>query len=146
MRSENVDRSFLEERARAIGEGVKKRVWREIQRLTKLGLPFYTLDNGRVIDRKTRQVAERNEPSQISAEWSATDRFWRESRCLLGVFQGVNRTKRQCNAAVAPAQRIQKYPIFTQKTAFSASQGRFLALTYCSTRRKSQVQALYLPL
>ena len=61
MHSENVDRSFLEERLRAIGEGLKEGVRREIMRLTELGLPIYVADNGRVIDRKTGQTAERRE-------------------------------------------------------------------------------------
>lgn len=63
MRSEDVNQSFLEARLRAIGEGLKEGVRREIRRLTELGLPIYVVDNGRVIDLKTGQTTERTEAS-----------------------------------------------------------------------------------
>lgn len=67
MRSEHVDQSFLQARLRAIDEGRKEGVRREIRRLTELGFPIYVADNGRVIDLKTGQTAERRKRRQEEA-------------------------------------------------------------------------------
>ncbi len=50
MHSKDVDRQFLEDRLKAIGEGLEVGVRREVERLTELGLPIYVAYNGKVTD------------------------------------------------------------------------------------------------
>lgn len=58
MHSKDVDRQFLEDRLRAISEGLKEGVRREVARLTELGLPIYVADNGKVIDLQAKPRSE----------------------------------------------------------------------------------------
>lgn len=52
MDRKNIDQKFLEERLEAISKGLKEGVRREVERLTKLGLPIFVAENGRVVDRQ----------------------------------------------------------------------------------------------
>lgn len=63
MHRNDVDPGFLEDRLRAICEGLREGVRREVQRLTELGLPIYVADNGSVIDRRTEPSPNRNAAS-----------------------------------------------------------------------------------
>ncbi len=56
MHNEEVDQSFLEDRLRTIGEGLKEGIRREVCRLKELGLPIYVAENGRVVDYGKRQI------------------------------------------------------------------------------------------
>ena len=50
MPPKKFDQKFLEERLDAISAGLKEGIRREVERLTKLGLPIYVDDNGRIVD------------------------------------------------------------------------------------------------
>ncbi len=49
MHRKDLDQKFLEERLDAISKGLKEGVRREVERLTKLGLPIFVADNGHVV-------------------------------------------------------------------------------------------------
>ena len=53
MHGRKIDQKFLEERLEAISKGLKEGVRREVERLTRLGLPIFVADNGHVVDRRT---------------------------------------------------------------------------------------------
>ncbi len=54
MHRKDIDQKFLEERLDAIGKGLKEGVRREVERLTRLGLPIVVADNGHIVDRQTK--------------------------------------------------------------------------------------------
>ncbi len=64
MNGKDVDRQFLEDCLKAIGEGLKEGVRREVERLTQLALPIYLPTTGRSLnykpsrDQKARFVSQ----------------------------------------------------------------------------------------